>query len=486
MLKLNIMASAVALVVAIATSSALAAEKPNILLILTDDQRTEDMDYMPFLASKKASAHYFRRYYHSMSMCCPSRASILTGMYPQNHGIVNNKLPDGGYLKFRDDGLEADTWGLILRLAANYRTALHGKYLNDYRRRTREVPKGWWDWFALHTQYFFDYTANSNGTVLSFGADDKSYQTNVLADRTVAFIRRISKTGGPFAIMFTPTCPHVPSTPALAYAGTYANEPFAPGSKPNFDEEDVSDKPSAIQMLPRITQEKMDQLIADWHKRLECQRSVDDAIARFWSTLAELGILHNTYIFFTTDNGWLQGEHRIDWSKSVPYVEAIESRLYVWGPHVIAGEDTRLVGNIDLMPTFLHIAGVKPSTYPWIDGRSLLPLLRGMTPRWRKTFYIQGRPAGDSENGAIDTGDRTRFRSIIGADDFGGIYIFTQYVGDMLGEYEFYDLVADPHQLDNAYSSLDPARAAAMQARIDTLSTCSGQSCRMTENRTAP
>ena len=468
-------------------------ERPNVLIILTDDQRTEDMSYMPFLMSKKREARYFRHYFHTQAQCTPSRATMFTGMHPHNSKIENNKLPDGGYERFNQERLPLKTWGRILSQRAGYRTGMFGKYMNGYEDTT-DIPAGWSGWFGLFKQDTLnDYRANDNGTIRFFGSGDTNYQTNVIADRTDAFMRKQINQRRPFAALFSTTCPHIPSTPALKYKGRLRTADFkAVSSKPNYNEPDMSDKP--VIKFPSLTLEQHWQLEEDWRKRLECQLSVDDAIKRFWSTLSTTGALANTYIFFTTDNGWLHGEHRIPKSKSVPYVEAIESRLFVWGPGVVPGNETRFAANIDLMPTILELGGINTSDFRWIDGRSLVPLLKNDLVPWRQSLYLRGQPvAGDvpmwgsiiGRNADGVAGNVPMWGSIIGRNA-DGVYLYTEWSDSLGSEREYYNLNTDPYQLENAYPLVPSERIAPLGSRLDELRVCAGQSCRDAENLMAP
>jgi len=480
-------------------------QAPNILLIFTDDQTTESYSYMPFLKQKRSQAHVFRHYIHAMSMCCPSRASMFTGMYPHNTNVEGNKAPDGGYARFKSEKLITKSWPILLR-HAGYRPSISGKFFNDYKYPMTEVMQGFIDWFVSYGfGPIYNYQMSDNGSISFFGTGDQNYRDFVEADRVDALIRRAHRRHQPFAILFAPNCPHWPSWGPKKYRGKFDSKPFIVRKKLNFNEEDVSDKPPAIRRLPRLTKAQISDLKTYWHRRLECGLSIDDALAQFWKTLKDLGELDNTYILLTTDNGWMQGEHRIPKSKNVPYVESFESRLFVWGPDIVSGGDLHLVGNIDLMPTILDMAGLNPSNYSWIDGRSLLPLAKGLSPQWRNTFLLQGKPEQDSEEGAVLTEEeatslasafqmhasvfttisRTEFYAFVGERN-NRTYIYTQYHGDQTGKFEFYDLDSDPYQLDNAYHSLNTKRKQAMQDRLDMLKTCAGQTCRIIDVLEAP
>lgn len=453
--------------------------QPNILVVLTDDQATETFDYMPFLQRAKRKARVFRHYVHTMSQCCPSRTSMFTGMYPHNSKVESNVGPDGGYARFKSENLAPKTWNYLLR-NTGYLTGIAGKFLNGYDYPETEIPAGWNDWFVIHgTGVGFNYYVSNNGTTTFFGKGDSNYMTNVLADRVDALIRGAHQARKPFAALFSTGCPHAPSTPANKYRGSAASLRVPIFDKPSFDEADMSDKP-AITARPNLSTAQKDYIEMMWRRRIECTRSIDDALGRFWNTLHSLRELDNTYILLTTDNGWMQGEHRIPKAKNVPYVESFESRLFLWGPGVVPDKDNRIVANIDLMPTILEMGGLNPSDYDWIDGRSLLSIGKGQQQQWRDTILLRGSPEPDENDGG-----KQIFRALFGTRANDRPLLYTQYLG-AAGQFEFYDLRADPYQLASAYNRLSQRFKNGYQQRLDTLATCAGATCRQIENMPAP
>jgi arylsulfatase A-like enzyme len=458
-----------------------ASASPNIIVILTDDQ-TEQMitgvsnagrPFMPFLRSKMHLARRFDTAIFTQSLCCPSRTSLLTGMYPHNHGVTNNKGPDGGYQGFMSRRLDSKTWANELRY--DYFTGMFGKFLNGYSDdSTPRVPDGWHRWYGF-TQgagNMFNWNANHNGrTVEHRGDTDATYSTNVLAELVATTIRQSPR---PFALLFAPPAPHLPAVPANEFRNYFLSEPLAPQRKWSFNEQDVTDKPTAVFSTPKFTATQIASLQTQWRRMLESGLSIDKAVKTIWETLEATGQLDNTYIVYASDNGFLWGEHRIS-NKLVPYRESIQSTMLIWGPGVVPGIDHHIVTNADLMPTFMQIAG-KPIP-EWVDGRSLLPLLRGQNPAtWRNQLLVQGKPALDSEGGVQSTtGDA--YRAI--ATRF---WTYVLYDND---ETEYYDLATDPEELDNVVGQLPDDFADAVEARIEELYACAGEVCRAIENRPA-
>lgn len=218
-----------------------ATTKPNIVFILADDMRKDDLKYMPKTRSVlKDKGMSFQNAYVSNPLCCPSRATTLRGQYAHNTGVWNISGPSGGWQAYRTNGLERDNVATRLD-AAGYRTALIGKYLNGYAGTTNKPP-GWDRWFA-HTDgaHYFDYKINDDGTVRRLGSSTPDYETDVIANRTKTFIRASAKKGLPFFAYVAPKAPHKPYIPAPRdrhkFDGLEALRP------PSFNERDVSDKP---------------------------------------------------------------------------------------------------------------------------------------------------------------------------------------------------------------------------------------------------
>lgn len=455
-----------------------AAGQPNIVLVLTDDQTSESFDrkYMPQLNRLVAARGLvFTRYYNTFPLCCPSRASILRGQYAHNTGVNNNGPPEGGYFRFLKNGLHQDHLGLWLS-RAGYRTGFFGKFLNGYGVDDNRVIGGWNTWFVGNTidQPYYHYRVNSNGTDLFFGGGDDNYFTNVVAKRTLSFIRNSSQAGKPFFAFVSPYSPHSPSTPAKIHAGRFAAEPFP--IRPNYDEAAIADKPSYIRALPRVSADMQKQIRLNWRKRLEANLSVDDFIGQLFATLQDLGEQNNTYVFVTTDNGFERGEHRIITGKSLPYDESLRTKLFVVGPGIRQGASSAaLVANIDLAPTFAELASAVIPSY--VDGRSLAPLFTGELG-WRNALYATGFPPVTTEGDPTDVTSE-QFRSLITRH-----YIYTIY--PKTGESEMYDFRADPFELENIASKAGSEFRSKAEELIRDFRACTAASCREVEDGLLP
>ena len=435
------------------------ANQPNILFILTDDLDYASAQKMPQIRSQLIEeGASFEETFVSYPLCCPSRATILTGLYAHNHNIKSNRFPDGGFEKFRDEGLEEDTIAVRLQ-EEGYRTALFGKYLNEYPgdQDPTYVPSGWDEWHGrVDENKLNEYQINENGEVVSYSSDTEDYYTDVLSRQATDFIGSAAQDSRPFFMYVAPTAPHDPAIPAERHKGAFAGEE-AP-RPPSFDEEDVSDKPTYVSSLERISEEEALAIDDYYRKRLESMLAVDEMVASLIQELEAAGELNNTYIFFTSDNGWEQGEHRIRSEKNRPYEESVRVPLFVRGPGIAPGSTIeKLALNTDFAPTFADLAGADFRA----DGRSLAPLLRGDDPPWRSAVLLEK----------------------LGKRAFEGVRTEThKYVEYDNGKKELYDLQADPYELESLHDSGTPSLLEDLKAKLDALRSCTEEECRGAED----
>jgi arylsulfatase A-like enzyme len=432
--------------------------RPNIVLIVTDDLDTSQVAFMPrttaLLAQRGLS---FRQSFVADPLCAPSRASLLTGLYPHSHQVRENIQPLGGFKAFVARGYEEANLAVWLQ-AGGYRTGLVGKYLNGYPtpRQPTHVPPGWNDWFALASPEYFDYTVNDNGRTRSYGQAPEDYQTDVLRDRALQFVE--AKDPRPFFLYLAPHAPHLPATPAPRHSEAL-NDLRAPRT-PSYDEADVSKKPRYIRDLPRLTPAVKARTDDLYVARAETLLAVDELVSALVSSLESKGLLERTYVLFTSDNGFEFGAHRVDHGKGDPYEGSIRVPLLARGPGVPPGRTTdALVSNVDLAPTLLDLAGVPaPSS---MDGRSLRPFLEGgEASPWRREILLESFGAPDDDVPGYQ-GLRTR------------THLYVRYV---TGEEELYDLLKDPDELTNLAPS-GGALLRGLQERLALLRNCSGADC---------
>jgi N-acetylglucosamine-6-sulfatase len=448
-------------------------KRPNIVVLMTDDETVENMRVMRntrrLLTSQGAT---FTQFIVSYALCCPSRATFMTGQYAHNHRVLDNQLPNGGYLRFNAKN-SLPVW---LR-GGGYHTAHVGKFLNGYgRKKPKQIPPGWDDWYTTvdpTTYRYWNFTMNENGKLVRYGNAMRDYITDVDSRRAVEIIDRQATRKTPLYLQVDFLAPHSGGPVALDDPPRMATPEPAPRHRdrfvferlptpPNYDEENVSDKPIGIRRRNRIEDYVAFAITEDYQQRLESLLAVDEAVAAIVHALERTGELDDTYIFFTSDNGFFQGEHRIPSGKVLPYEEALRQPLLVRGPGIKAGTvRNELVGNIDLAPTIAELAQVAPGRI--VDGVSLLELLK--TERWsivRDAIVVEGGPFDKP------------------SQEFTGLrtprYQFAVYGN---GEEELYDLQADPYELENRAG--DPAFTGIrteLTERLDRLRFCSGVNCR--------
>jgi arylsulfatase A-like enzyme len=433
--------------------------KPNIVFILTDDLDAQSVGQMPALQSLLAQGGTtFSHAYAAAPLCAPARASILTGRLPHNHDVHNNTPPDGGFESFYASGLEANTVATALH-AAGYRTGLVGKYMNDYPKTADGgyIPPGWDDW-AVHTgaAEYFTYFMNINRVYQLFGTDEKDYITDVMNGLSVDFVNKNAAITPrqPFFLYIGTVAPHLPAMAAPRHGAAF---PYAEVPRdPSFNEDDVSDKPGWVRRFPPLAPADVDALDHIYRKRLQTMLAVDDLLQSVVQALQATGELDRTYFFFSSDNGFEQGQHRQPNGKGLMYEESIRVPLLVHGPGVPAGVTRdQFVSHVDFLPTFVELATGQSITT--VDGRSFVPLLRAAAPTsWRTDMIVESLPPGDAP---------PPYRTLRTAQ-----WAYTEYDG---GEREIYDMSADPYQLQNLGHTAADATIAPLSQRLAALRACS-------------
>jgi N-acetylglucosamine-6-sulfatase len=468
---------------------------PNIVVLMVDDLDTGSLDralgagLLPNLAGLFESGTRFSDSFATEALCCPSRSTYLTGLYPHNHGVVRNGGASGGFATFMrtfaDNNLAA--W-----LQGTYRTGHVGKYLNGYNDGTL-VPPGWDDWQGLvdpSTYCMYDYTVSNNGNPVTHGHDPvRDYQTDVLAGLAESFILASPSAGGgrPLFLSVAPLSPHRESCfdgirPAPRHRDT---TPLPLPKPPSFNEADMSDKPAWMRNLPLRNEAAVSRL---YNQRIASLRAVDDLVGRMVRALRTIQQLDRTAFLFTSDNGYLLGLHRWE-SKILVYEESIRVPLFlrvpgVSGPRTVA----ELVLNNDLAPTIAALARVTPGLP--VDGRSLVPLLDGTAGAWRKRFVAEFPPTmaapapGDPDLAGIPPGVPPFFAVRTGVDGELSrlVYSETLNASAEVVARELYDLRVDPFQIASRHQN--PAYLAKrrqLKQHLDALKTCGGGTCQRLE-----
>ena len=439
--------------------------RPNIVVIETDDQQLRSMRVMrnvnALIGNRGAR---FTRSFVNYSLCCPSRATFLTGQYMHNHRVFDNTAPDGGFDRFQ--ALHGNNHLAIWIRRSGYYTALIGKYLNGYGPR-RLVPRGWSEWRAVTSQRVYDYTLNENGKLVHYGTDSADFKQDVLTRKAVRLVNRRAPRAQPFFLWLTYTAPHSggpdpnpnPPTnckgsakpaPRHAHAFDFRRLP----RPANFNEADVSDKPAKIRARPRLSADRIAHIQRRYRCRLESLLSVDEGVKKVVDALRAKGELANTVLMFTSDNGFFHGEHRLPGAKTRIYEESIRVPLVMRGPRIPHGVNVSdLSINADLAPTIVDAANASPGLM--MDGRSLIPVAR-------QPGIERGRELLVEEEGF--TAIRT------------GRYMYAEH---NTGERELYDLSTDPFELRSRHA--DPAYVSVrgrLATRLNQLRSCAGPSCR--------
>lgn len=402
---------------------------PDVVLIVTDDQRFDTLWAMPNVSERLVAAGVsFPDAFVVNPLCCPSRASILTGNHSHTH-LVYRQAPPFGRFEWFDDGSTLATW----LDAAGYTTGLFGKYIDGYQHAalTGYVPPGWDRWVAFVRAAAFDYALTIDGEVRRFGSAPEEHSTVVLADDAVAFVE---ETAGPLFLVFAPASPHAPATPLPEDEDAFAGLPDArPAS---FDEPDVSDKPEWVRGLPPLLSEQKEAIDELRREEYRSLLGVDRAVGRVLDALEASGRLEHTLVILTSDNGLLHGEHR--WTKKeAPYEEAIRVPLVLRWDAAGWEAGSTLPGvfalNIDLAPTIADAAGVsRPAT----DGMSLVAPIEGDVGGWREDFLIEHMEG---------TNPVPTYCAVRSAR--------WKFVWYATGEEELYDVAADPFELENVAAS---------------------------------
>jgi arylsulfatase A-like enzyme len=380
-----------------------------------------------------------------------------------------------------------------------------GKFLNEYGQNDpTEVPSGWNDWHTVigDARLFYGYQLNDNGKVTGPHGDDTyaqedpagcpdhppvlqqcNYLTDVITKDAVDGIGKVPG-GKPFYLQVDYTAPHGDVNPppgpepAQRDKGTMAGitAPRVPG----FNEADMSDKPAFFRSNPRLTFARIAYIDQRYENRLESLRAVDQGVQQIIDRLSASGQLDNTYIFFTSDNGFFQGEHRFDAAKFLAYEPSNHMPLVVRGPGITPGSvSNELVANVDIAPTIVGLTGAQPNLN--MDGRSLFPYALNPSLKSKRPLLLEGF-TGAGEEGATSGTARQRASTSIAASprDYEGIrfgpYKYVQYRS---GAKELYDLLNDPYELHSR--AADPRYRlikAWLAVRLARLETCAGANCR--------
>jgi arylsulfatase A-like enzyme len=446
--------------------------RPNVVVLMTDDQTAASLSSMPNvnrLLTQQGTL--FEQAIATYPLCCPSRSTALTGQYSHNHQVLHNAGEFGGYRRLD----HANTLPVWLQ-AAGYRTMHVGRYLNGYEYADG-IPAGWSDWHGAPHSQAFNYTrwrVNENGSLVSYpdAAHPGEYQTDFFGRRAGELIEQAAPGDRPFYLQLWFVAPHrgaprdaddpvglgTPS-PAPRHRDLFAGTPFP--RVPSFDEAQIGDKPQVIADRPRLDPATAAGIEENWRQELESLQAVDEAVAQVVDSLSRTGELANTLIVFTSDNGFMHGEHRAKAEKVLLYEESVRVPLVMRGPGIPRNfRDPRPVANIDVAPTIVDVTDAEARRTP--DGRSLLPLLADRTAWWGRDILLE------NGNGANNVPPYRAIRT--------NRFVWAEHL--TTGEYELYDLERDPFQLRSQDGN--PAYAAVQRdlaQRLRLLKRCAGHGC---------
>jgi arylsulfatase A-like enzyme len=439
---------------------------PNVIVVLTDDQRADSLRHMTTLRDRvMGKGVTFDRGFVVDPLCCPSRTSLLRGQASHTTGIWSLSGRYGGWAGVHRRGLERSTLATWLN-SAGYRTGLVGKYLNGYND-LGYVPPGWDVWRGLGTPRYHGFTVSEDGRAREW--PDRAYNTTVMTRYAERFIRSTQRRT-PLFLFLNYIAPHEPTIPEAKYDDDDARcDSERRDREPAFNEANVGDKPDYIAHRAPLSRDEVREYgVRRPQDACRTLLSVDDGLGVLLDALAETGRLDTTLLIYTSDNGILDGEHRHR-EKKVPYEEAIRVPLVVRYDPLTAGDarrDRRMVLNIDIAPTITDLVGlsVRPGCPDprygecdgTFDGRSFLGLLDGSTRRWRRAFLVEHYDDPSIEGIPTYCAVRTTEHK------------FVRY---RTGEEELYDLRRDPHELTNVLvaGGLTPAERelrARMRAKL--------------------
>jgi N-acetylglucosamine-6-sulfatase len=441
----------------------------NIVLILTDDFSMNLIATsnnvlalsMPNLAQMMRDGMSFTHYFVTDSLCCPSRASIFTGMLPHNTGIYTNSPPDGGYEVFMSRGNDAKSFSVALR-ESGYQTAMMGKYLNGYKPKRNNAPKGWSEWAVSGNGYpNFSYDLNVNGSVIR----PPLHMTDQISELGQAFIKRSVK--GPFFLELSTFSPHGPYVPPKRYAKLFPN--LAYPKTPAYLARPDANAPTWLKEIPPVSGTAQAKMAEDYRKRARSDKGIDDMIGAVRKQLAELGLANNTYVIFTSDNGYHMGEYSLRSGKQTPFDTDIRVPLVVVGPGVTPASSTDAITmNIDFAPTFRELAGLRPSAT--VDGQSFAATLRGKPGHQRTLAVVEHIHAGKRRDNPDEhtnkSGNPPSYMALRLKDA-----MYVEYEG---GDISYYDLKTDPYELRNIADTLPPQRLKALHDATQANHTCVG------------
>jgi len=503
--------------------------RPNVVTIVADDLDGSLVKYMPNLKKLQKRGADFRRSFVVDSLCCSSRASFLTGMYPHNSKVfINTTGPDpanpiGGHVAWVKAGNDRKTFAYAMsREQGGYRTGFFGKFINHYQGTPGSAAPAGWDTFQgltgnLYAMWGYRLASMSPGTpgsrqvaTRTFGTRPTEYSTDVLRRRAVSYLKSAEREGRPYFVELAPTSVHSRASKIVrkgepVFPAALRDRPLK-GKKakknpkrrhgdcgpvrcnridvakqPGFNASRAGSRPRYADGRPapmygrtaKLRKSEVNRMRRYHRDRVRMAQSLDDMIGAVMRTVGP-----DTYIVFTSDNGYHLGHKRLGRGKTTPYDTDIRVPLIIAGPGVVRGPRYQVVQNIDLSSTFEDIAGLRPDQRR--DGRSLLPILRNPRAAWSRYAFVEHtkpvRDLADPDNEAISL-ETPSYLAIRSADAM--LVRYDTRRGDPAGyTYEYYTGLSRPRAFEstNRYSPRDPAVQALLR-RLEAFADCEGAEC---------
>ncbi|XP_058808699.1 N-acetylglucosamine-6-sulfatase-like [Phymastichus coffea] len=470
----------------------------NIVLIITDDQDSVLNGMEPMQFTRKLIANEgveFKKAFAAVPICCPNRASILTGRYQHNHRTFNNSIAGGCNSDEWRNIHEKNTFAAVLKQQMRYNTFYAGKYLNEYGEKSTggvaHIPPGWDKWYGLvGNSKYYNYTLSNNGREEWHGTRQSDYLTDVIWMYASQFLKG-QKADKPFLMVLAPPAPHEPFTAPTRYVDKYKGKIKVPRN-PNFNTDNPRDKHWLVRMgmspLPVDVTTRLDDI---YRKRWESLLAVDEMVNNVYTTLAAQNLLNDTYIIYTSDNGFHIGQFSMPYDKRQPYETDIRVPLMMRGPGIVRGTEVKsAVSSVDLFATILEIAGVeRPS-----DGVSLLNY--EVLDRTVLVEYHGEKSHGKSNSGCPTDADLNlalchKDFACKCQDAANNTYTCVRRVAEHYNNVfclfyddehfvEYYDMINDQFQLTNLGPRMNSGQRYRFRKRVKKMSICKDATCILT------